>query len=1177
MHISNLQEVEFSLPKDALSKNESVAWDRWVAGSPEKKAGWLECILKRMIVYQAAPVDDEDIFQVFKSSTEQIKRSLVFPPMHRIPSELTVLDLKENRREEGSYTPGPLTTVEAFRDLLQIVGLGVTFALPRATSDSFSTQVPASSSSLTAKILVLSIIPSVLGLDFVSAFGKANVWLCVFCIICIIACWEFREMVGAFGRPLRAREDLGEGLDFENASGRAKVSWIKRVRKSRVWKISKVFLLTSLYVPQSKLSIGALPLPLGEADLYLDPLDFCYRTTMRRSGLNLASPILILAATIMIVTISFPVRLWQVVYSQIPKVDPYTELGERRIDVKSEYNRILENDNSPLSFIYQVYRGSWAGFKSAYMALKLVSVLGVTVFTKDNCLFRSRTRNSMNVIQQATNLGWMVGWLALQVYARPFSDPLSNNSDWCSRVAYVIIALLGLASPLDLPGKAAYSGGLFVGTTVLSYLVNGYFTFIGTDVAQRLVQRWQERLDFSIDLFSPNLDVAKHIIRRIQQETISTLLLAEPEYRISSADPLCFGSAAVSGKTNEGPPYLLGFQGTQGERHIENIKILSEVGLQEATLLPFPFTLVFRYDESNTTLTLIDRAGVKLYVEQNASHHVKAGRRTSWVAKGLFWRKANVGSPAYYDTGVLQIKRNSAYMWRGYNYNSGFHVSLVYSNGKRRRPDGTLDKGMRLEIDHDDLGITPDFRLTSKLAQLFQNNRRLIESHKQDVERKLDQHRAFFAREAEWKSEVLSYDFLIDVYGSDKPSTKAMELTLSSERSEAMRNLIGSKGFFHNGILNRIYFYLNEAVLNGTHGSISLRVGRRLDEVDFHELDNLNASTSTTDGSFGRKSKGTLDTGQGTDHDGSTMRDRRHFLFEQIYDYDFAKTSANKLNVLKQMWQKMRIKYQGMVGHEQQRKFCLRAPPALTTASAAGFHPLIVSALAVDMDEPSTRLLSTVLFPIAVSIKGKHQAKLRRSSTLPLCSLPRIHTSMKSPAYIVALVLVIFASISWTVRGESAIPLDGSNREIHRLPNGRWKRQGKITAPSSTASPNSGSGSDTSPDAAANASPAAASPSETTSTVTSSEASPATASNTKPKDDPKDKAPAPKTQTKTKTKQAKPENDAKTSSAKPSGTDKDKSKPAKSSKSKKSAAPQSFVAPLATMACSALLAMLLMT
>ena len=118
-------------------------------------------------------------------------------------------------------------------------------------------------------------------------------------------------------------------------------------------------------------------------------------------------------------------------------------------------------------------------------------------------------------------------------------------------------------------------------------------------------------------------------------------------------------------------------------------------------------------------------------------------------------------------------------------------MSLVYSNGKRRRPDGTLDKGMRLEIDHDDLGITPDFRLTSKLAQLFQNNRRLIESHKQDVERKLDQHRAFFAREAEWKSEVLSYDFLIDVYGSDKPSTKAMELTLSSERSEAMRNLIG--------------------------------------------------------------------------------------------------------------------------------------------------------------------------------------------------------------------------------------------------------------------------------------------------------------------------------------------------------------------------------------------------
>ena len=127
--------------------------------------------------------------------------------------------------------------------------------------------------------------------------------------------------------------------------------------------------------------------------------------------------------------------------------------------------------------------------------------------------------------------------------------------------------------------------------------------------------------------------------------------------------------------------------------------------------------------------------------------------------------------------------------------------------------------------------------------------------------------------------------------------------------------------------ISRIYFYLNEAVLNGTHGSISLRVGRRLDEVDFHELDNLNASTSTTDGSFGRKSKGTLDTGQGTDHDGSTMRDRRHFLFEQIYDYDFAKTSANKLNVLKQMWQKVSASSKGWLGlGSLQRK---TSPPGL--------------------------------------------------------------------------------------------------------------------------------------------------------------------------------------------------------------------------------------------------------
>jgi hypothetical protein len=137
----------------------------------------------------------------------------------------------------------------------------------------------------------------------------------------------------------------------------------------------------------------------------------------------------------------------------------------------------------------------------------------------------------------------------------------------------VVIAILGLAAALKWPGQAAYNGWLLVTITVLSFCFNGYFAAVGTGIAQRLIKIWQKRLDFSIDIFSPFLDMPKHIARRIQQETISTLLLAEPEYRLKDKEPLVFSTVATSDGKEDCPPYLLAFQGTHGERHIENLKV----------------------------------------------------------------------------------------------------------------------------------------------------------------------------------------------------------------------------------------------------------------------------------------------------------------------------------------------------------------------------------------------------------------------------------------------------------------------------------------------------------------------------------------------------------------------------------------------------------------------------
>lgn len=80
---------------------------------------------------------------------------------------------------------------------------------------------------------------------------------------------------------------------------------------------------------------------------------------------------------------------------------------------------------------------------------------------------------------------------------------------------------------------------------------------------------------------------------------------------------------------------------------------------------------------------------------------------------------------------------------------------------------------------------------------------------------------------------------------------------------------------------SRIYFYLDETLFDGTKASIPVKVGQHRHEVDFHELDRLKAFDR--EDSFGQDTVRTFDTGRGTEHDDSEIRQRAVFLFEEIY------------------------------------------------------------------------------------------------------------------------------------------------------------------------------------------------------------------------------------------------------------------------------------------------------
>lgn len=79
---------------------------------------------------------------------------------------------------------------------------------------------------------------------------------------------------------------------------------------------------------------------------------------------------------------------------------------------------------------------------------------------------------------------------------------------------------------------------------------------------------------------------------------------------------------------------------------------------------------------------------------------------------------------------------------------------------------------------------------------------------------------------------------------------------------------------------------MSEVLFAGTKAGISVKIGRHRHPVGFYDLGTLRAHDA--EDSFGQDTKHTYDTGQGTDHDESFVRNRPAFLFEEMYERSHA-------------------------------------------------------------------------------------------------------------------------------------------------------------------------------------------------------------------------------------------------------------------------------------------------
>ncbi|PWN50271.1 hypothetical protein IE53DRAFT_316116 [Violaceomyces palustris] len=782
---------------------------------------------------------------------------------------------------EGSNYAASLIQLELFRDFFQIMAANLHYEDPNV--------LPEAATYSSFRKFFLRTVPSILGFDFVSVFGYSIIFFSTWIIITGLALWRFYKMTKAYD-PNRNVEG------FENQQ------WIFSTpsRGTKVLNTALVFILTLLYLPLSKLAVDALvwssdfwvvdnpytsggdnPIlePLGDAETFRDPLDFCYTTTMRLDSFNWAWLIILLAvATVLVYTLWFPYRMMMTIKDMLPHVSQFNELGLKRSpeEMDMEYQRLVDRDKSPLSFMYNAYRRKWGFYKPGYiLVFKLSNLLIITVLSKNNCLFRGNTTKRMLVIQQIVLIVIMSALLGIHVFATPFVDKISNRSEMVSRIGYVLTAIIGLLVALNVSGSTVYNTTILYIIQACTYLGNIYFATIGTKIAASIVKRCQSRVDFSIDIFSPVLNLPKHIKRRVWQETLSTVLLCGTSYHMPLGHVIAFSLS----DTERWPPYLLNFQGSVAERHIENLKIVKEIGISDyehcihlsrssvgerlkhlawiiqtkyagpdayfrptkppfpngvssyfgkAFVVPFPPTLVMRYDQgpnSSVQLTLLDE--FEEFVRQNGSDQVIDKRMVRRALRAMdgeeilapFVNSVQVGpprnklidkvlgigpggksnksggipsgpsftmtTPVSYLYGILKISRREDQDWQGYNFASGFKVSVIYSKGKRQDTNGTvIDVKEEIEVGASSaFGLHDDFCMTASLHRLFRDNDILIRERVPGIEFLLKRYRKDFANEAWEKERTMGYSFLCDIF--DRPSfANANELRAALTRTE---------------------------------------------------------------------------------------------------------------------------------------------------------------------------------------------------------------------------------------------------------------------------------------------------------------------------------------------------------------------------------------------------------
>ncbi|WAR57281.1 hypothetical protein PtB15_8B328 [Puccinia triticina] len=373
---------------------------------------------------------------------------------------------------------------------------------------------------------------------------------------------------------------------------------------------------------------------------------------------------------------------------------------------------------------------------------------------------------------------------------------VSTNTKFC-----LLLSVVGAGSAIIHFQELLFGSILLIWTTLI-YLLN-----IHSKRVQRLISSFNRDLQIDKSLFSADFDFRKEVIRRVWDESLNACsvlvtisysngfrILGMPEYRMAEGKRLQWWEEVP------GASCLVNFDGTHGERLVENVRLFEGLGAERygraagqaghradpkalaiqsvirseftgpdcfwkphnaadlvgvttffgrADVVPFPFTVVFKYDQRPADPVCISTpADLRASVAQNQNAQVQMRRKVRLVLRALENKIVFAPISVPWEAVLQATSKNRRWPW--WLQGARSDVLIEYEDGQSTKANGTTISWIRHTRLPRSLGLRDDFKVTPMLSKLFHDNHSIISTTLEKVDRALRFKKVQATVEASW-------------------------------------------------------------------------------------------------------------------------------------------------------------------------------------------------------------------------------------------------------------------------------------------------------------------------------------------------------------------------------------------------------------------------------------------